>query len=275
MNSPNLLDRSELLELAALDVCGLLDEYESALFTRSFHHAPAAVQREIIDLQAELAADTTLLPDESPDPALRRRVLDAVSRAIEKEQTELAPLATIGGHAGGPLPTGRVIAGAGRNETTAPLWRAAAFALAASLVVVAYFWMSASQNAHNITMIAIDNKMQDQFERVLGPTFGELVLDDATDRVTLVAASNGPQRGTLLINGEGDLGYIAFDGLPAGDYVLTMTPDEGVTQTFAIATNGGLDGDRFEIGGGLPSATVAAASWTLATIDGAVLLTSG
>lgn len=273
MNSPNLLDRSELLELAALDVCGMLDEYESALFTRSFHHAPAAVQREIIDLQAELASDTTLLPEESPDPALRRRVLDAVSRAIEKEQTELAPLATIG-HTGAALPSGRVIT-SNRNESSAPLWRAAAFTLAASLLVVTFFWISTNRDAHRIAMIAIDNEMQDQFEQEFGPTFGKLVLEDDTQRVALRAPNNGLERGTLLINGEGDLGYLAFDGVARGEYVLTMTPDEGAERTFAIASNGSLDGERFEIGGDLSAATLAAATWTLSTLDGAVLLTNG
>ena len=33
---------TELLELAALDALGLLDEYESAFYSRSFHHARAA-----------------------------------------------------------------------------------------------------------------------------------------------------------------------------------------------------------------------------------------
>ena len=41
------MTREELLELAALDAFGLLDDYEAALFTRSFHHAPVAVQDEI------------------------------------------------------------------------------------------------------------------------------------------------------------------------------------------------------------------------------------
>ncbi len=47
MTSPEPMTRKELLELAALDVLGLLDEYEAAYYTRSFHHAPASVQDEI------------------------------------------------------------------------------------------------------------------------------------------------------------------------------------------------------------------------------------
>ena len=67
MTSQTLLSREELLELAALDAFGLLDEYEAAIFSRSFHHAPAAVQDEVRQLQAEIAADPSLLPAVDPD----------------------------------------------------------------------------------------------------------------------------------------------------------------------------------------------------------------
>ncbi len=57
MTSPEPMTRQELLELAALDALGLLDRYEAALYTRSFHHASAPVQDEIVRLQAEIASD--------------------------------------------------------------------------------------------------------------------------------------------------------------------------------------------------------------------------
>src|SRR5512145_2816558 len=96
MTSPNPMTREELLETAALDAFGLLDEYEASLYTRSFHHAPAAVQDEIINLQAQLVSDETFIPNDLPNPALRQRVLDAVSDAIDLEAPQLEPLATIG-----------------------------------------------------------------------------------------------------------------------------------------------------------------------------------
>ena len=67
MTSPEPMTRKELLELAALDVLGLLDEYEAAYYTRSFHHAPATVQDEIKRIQAEVASDESLLPGEEPE----------------------------------------------------------------------------------------------------------------------------------------------------------------------------------------------------------------
>ena len=96
MTSPNPLTREDLLELAALDALGLLDEFDTAHYTRSFHDAPVAVQDEIKQRQAELAADTMLLPDEGPTPSLRQRVLDAVAEAVEEKDQELAPIAQIG-----------------------------------------------------------------------------------------------------------------------------------------------------------------------------------
>ena len=92
MTTPSPMTREELLELAALDAFGLLDDYEAALFTRSFHHAPVAVQDEIKELQASFASDPVFVPDVQPATDLRHRVLDRVSKAIETESVELAPL---------------------------------------------------------------------------------------------------------------------------------------------------------------------------------------
>jgi hypothetical protein len=90
------MTQRELLELAALDALGLLDDFEAAIYTRSYHDAPATVQDEIRRLQAEIATDQRLLPGDEPDPGLRERVLKTVAQAIERDESRLAPLATIG-----------------------------------------------------------------------------------------------------------------------------------------------------------------------------------
>ncbi|MCP4007434.1 MAG: hypothetical protein GY725_24900 [bacterium] len=105
MTSPTPMAREDLLELAPLDALGMLDDYESALFTRSFHHAPAAVQDEIKELQAKVASNPVLLPKIEPPARLRERVLMRVDRAIEEGGAELRPLATIGRRR--PLPARR------------------------------------------------------------------------------------------------------------------------------------------------------------------------
>ena len=83
----------ELLELASLDALGLLDTVEEAVYTRSFHDAPATVQDEVLRRQAEIASDLQLLPADEPDPNLRERVLKAVAAAVERDEATLAPLA--------------------------------------------------------------------------------------------------------------------------------------------------------------------------------------
>lgn len=96
MTSLDPMSREELLELAPLDAFGLLDDYEAAMFNRSFHHAPASVQAEIRAVQAQLAEDRSLLSEEDPRVTLRQKVLIRITEEIEEAAEQLKPLATIG-----------------------------------------------------------------------------------------------------------------------------------------------------------------------------------
>ncbi len=96
MTSPDPMSREELLELAPLDAFGFLDEVESAMFNRAFHHAPASVQAEVRALQAQLAEQASFLSDEDPRPILRQKVIVRVAEEIEDAAERLKPLATIG-----------------------------------------------------------------------------------------------------------------------------------------------------------------------------------
>lgn len=90
------MSRDELLELAPLDALGLLDDFEAALFDRSFHHAPAAVQAEVSALQAEVAAMVGSLVREEPAAVLRSKVLVRIGAEVEEIAEQLKPLAHIG-----------------------------------------------------------------------------------------------------------------------------------------------------------------------------------
>ncbi|MDZ4828565.1 MAG: hypothetical protein SGJ09_00015 [Phycisphaerae bacterium] len=90
------MSRDELLDLAPLDAFGLLDEYEAALFHRSFHHAPASVQVEVRTLQSELVQDPAFLSVDEPRGLLRQKVLLRVQEEIEETAEQLQPLAHIG-----------------------------------------------------------------------------------------------------------------------------------------------------------------------------------
>ena len=128
MTSVEPMTPRQLLELASLDALGLLDDVESAMYTRSFHDAPATVQDEVLRLQGEIANDHLLLPGEEPDPELRERVLKAVADALARDDS-LAPLARIGRQREHDRDGGRRM---GRMNLggSGQLWRAASFALA-------------------------------------------------------------------------------------------------------------------------------------------------
>ena len=76
MTTPTPMTHEELLELAALDALGLLDEYESALFTRSYHHAAVAVGPEAA---AALLERELNLGSSMPIDPIVRHDLSAVS----------------------------------------------------------------------------------------------------------------------------------------------------------------------------------------------------
>jgi hypothetical protein len=88
------LTRDELLELAAADALGALDEVESARFERGFASAVPSLQSELRSVQDRVAASPSLLSSEQPPASLRLRVLARVASAIEEQGA--APIATIG-----------------------------------------------------------------------------------------------------------------------------------------------------------------------------------
>ena len=67
MTSVEPMTRTELLELVSLDAMGLLDEVETALYTRCFHNAPVTVQDDVLRMQAEIASDLAMLPADTKD----------------------------------------------------------------------------------------------------------------------------------------------------------------------------------------------------------------
>ena len=271
MTSPTPMSREELLELAALDAFGLLDEYEAALFTRSYHHAPAAVQDEIKQLQAAFAADEALLPAAQPDSQLKQRVLRAVSQAIEAESIELAPLAMIGrSRAREREIVGRLGVGA-----AGLLWRAAAFTLAGAVLVLAYFVLSASQENDRLQQIVYDLDFQRQIES-LAPDFRLFVEDPSCVHIPLTLAQSGDGDGdagyaVLYVNKETDEAYLLTLNLPKkATYSLTATGGDGAEAfSHSFATLGAVCGVHLEL-----SVVASTLVWQISDSAGTVILTS-
>ena len=183
MTTPEM-PREELLELASLDALGLLDEFDSAHFTRSFHAAPASVQDEIRRLQASIATDDALLSDEEPAAGLRGRVLGAVQDAMEQEAAELQPIASIGTRSARPTRAAaereRTMAAVGREQATSrersmqrplTMWRAASVALAASLVTAILWVVVTVDEAVQVSRLAQGQVTAKEMQRLLGDAF--------------------------------------------------------------------------------------------------------
>ncbi len=271
MTSPEPMTRQELLELAALDALGLLDRYEAALYTRSFHYASAPVQDEIVRLQAEIVSDESLLPEEEPDGSLRERVLRKVAEAIEREASEFAPLATIGRrrrHGPGES-DGRLAFGA-----SGQFWRAAAFVMAGAVVVLAYFSTEANRSSNEIARLALTSDTE-QLAVVLGPMGRDFVLGDS-EKIALRPANGGKVVGAVYVNETTKLAFVFFDGLPrttGDDYTLHVVLEDGTTEKLqAFRSSGTFSG--FRVANLSASLLASIARWEITDLAGAVILTS-
>ncbi|MHC4989901.1 MAG: hypothetical protein ACYTGC_02880 [Planctomycetota bacterium] len=281
------MTREELLELAALDAYGLLDDYESALYTRCFHHAPATVQDEILELQAELAGSTALLSDELPPADLRRRVLEAVAQAVELENSRLAPIASIGGQ----RPSPAYVGGEPEKRSVSRLlfggsggfWRAAAFVLCGAVIVLASFQIQQQRYQQLAFELMMSGRTQDGVREIIGPGFQRYV--NHPDRRS--RAMGPPVDPTY--SGIANLMYIEpLTGGPdaaADAFVLAMGIPESDEPYTIVLVNG--DGEREEISTfrsngvvagvelvGLTARVLATATFEILDASGAVVLTT-
>ncbi|MEQ8845382.1 MAG: hypothetical protein RIB58_11065 [Phycisphaerales bacterium] len=79
------MNTMELIEMAVLDAMDMLEPDEAKAFEAAFLAAPPSVQERVRIEQARLANLERLLPDVSPDPQLRQRVISAVREAMLAE----------------------------------------------------------------------------------------------------------------------------------------------------------------------------------------------
>ncbi len=272
MTVPTATLRNELLELAALDAVGQLDEYEQSLFTRSFHDAPASVQEEIKEFQAAIVADPALLPDVEPDVDLRQRVLDAVNFAVEQDSHRLAPLATIG--------RGRRASDLDDDESafgmaTMNFWRVASFVLAGSLIIALYFFADAYQHGKTVSEIALNNETQKQLEDYIGPTFREFVGNPNCRKVALVDENDSfGGHAVLYLNENTNQVFLLAIGMPDSDerYTLHVTTGDGErTALRGFEAQSGVHGLRLD---NLSKPMIASITWDITNAAGAVILSS-
>ncbi len=272
MTSVEPMTPRQLLELASLDALGLLDDVESAMYTRSFHDAPATVQDEVLRLQGEIANDPVLLPGEEPDPELRERVLKAVADALARDDS-LAPLARIGRQrriADRDIDTRVTLGGSGQ------FWRAASFAMAGVSLIMAYFMAMGRQASDDVAAAALWNNTV-ELEVLLSPLATAFLLDDSTKVDLHPLNPTAVYNASLYVNRESGLALILVSNLPAAKgeaYVLqAVVPGSSEpTPVKRFRAEAGFGGVRTGI---LPAKLLAAAvKWQIASLDGTVLLTS-
>jgi len=269
------MTREQLIEYAALDAFGLLDEYESALYTRSFHHAAAGVQDEILELQAELVSDEALLADDAPPPELRERVLRTVSDAIEADARRLQPIARIGRPHAGATPTEK------RRMTSAGhFWRASSFVLAASLMVTCYFAVQFFLENERIKNHLIGLEVQDAIVADIGvDLYTEFLASGAKGSTTFLKRSGAPAEATAWV--------VVRETETGAQRIAVFTKDLDVRQEYTIVLLDRGTGESVAQESFVPAATfwghemntietvvLASSRWELRSSDGDVLFQS-
>jgi hypothetical protein len=258
------MSREELLDLAALDAFGLLDEYDAALYTRSFHHAPATVQDEVKRLQAELVTDPTLLTvAEEPPEELRARVLAFVAAAREREEAQLAPLATIGRARSDEA----AYAGPRRRFSSSALfWRAATFVLASAVIAMAYSWYNAVQTNVRLAEIALSRGVEDQLRELMGEDFAAFIKTGNSNKTihTVPLRGDGGAHATLYINESDGVAFLLATSLPPSGpnlrYTLVVDVAGQPQAVKAFASNGLVAGVRVS---GLSRDMMTSTSWRI------------
>ena len=268
------MSREELLDPAALDAFGLLDEYDAALYTRSFHHAPATVQDELRRLQAELVTDPSLITVMDEPPAeLRARVLASVAAAREREEAQLAPLATIGR----ARTTEVGYAPRARLFTSGLFWRAATFVLASAVIAMAYSWYSAVQTNVRLAELALSKGVEDQLRELMGEDFTAFIKTGNSNKAIRATPLRGDDaaHATLYLNESDNVAFLMVTGLPASaanqPYRLTVNIGGQDHEVKQFTSNGLAAGVRVD---NLSRDMVASTSWKVLNAAGEVVLSA-
>ncbi|MHC4427877.1 MAG: hypothetical protein ACYS0D_04645 [Planctomycetota bacterium] len=270
MTSPALFSQRDLLELAALDAFGLLDEYESELYDRSFHHAPAPVQDQIKRLQAEIASDESLLPADKPDRSLRQKVLEAVARTADAESISLQPLARIGRH--------RYAADAAqprlRRGGSAQFWRAACFVLAGVSVVMGYFLTEGVRESSKLAEATVLNDGLAVQATLLRTKTLDFLFDESRKVDLRPKDGSKPYRAMMLLNRRSGEAAILMKDLPRADYILQVVLETtGETQRLHRFFSPG-DFGSVKVTNLAAKVLASVAYWEITDLQGTVLLTS-
>lgn len=235
------MDREMLLDLASLEVLGLLDRESASSFREALDRAPERWREEVVERQAEWATDPRFLASAVPSDELRARTLAAVAREIRATATvpaavgagadglwiEPAPQSMRGEESvSGPLrqivEQLRIRQESERRSRAAPwLWRAASLILGAGLLVSAWFQIRMSERVTEIAELSMQRQTDEQIRALIGEGFERFLVPRCSVTGLAAAAEGGRGSATIYVHPDGD-GFLLVLGLPsaAGPYEL-------------------------------------------------------
>ncbi len=228
----------KLLEMALLDASGVLDHDESAEFERAFASADDDLKAQVRREQARFADVTEILPDVSPRPELRSRVIDSVREASGRQRDAVGR--AILTHAAGER------AASGPRRHRGPLaWRLATFAFATAFAAVGVMAFQLNQEFTEVSNNIARNERIDTLLRSSEHAgFLSALLDDSFAKLALTTGDDDAQ-GSIFFNPDSGEGYLAFRKLPELEpgtrYVLVALgdDDEIIGDALARFTSGG------------------------------------
>ncbi len=290
------MDREALLDLASLEVLGLLDRDTASAFHRALEQAPERWREEVIERQAEWATDPRFLASSTPSAELRARTLAAVSREILAASS--IPVAVGGGSAeawgdsasrpsqseesvSGPLrqivEQLRIRQEAERRSRSAPwLWRAASLILGAGLLISAWFQIRMSDRVTEIAELSMQRQTDEQIRALIGEGFERFLVPRCSVTGLAAAAEGGRGSATIYVHPDGD-GFLLVLGLPsaAGPYELrAICCDEGADSESILSFEPLEAASGFRLSAERLAGLAGGARWEIVDGSGQVVLRS-
>lgn len=241
------MNTRELIEMASLDVLGLLDDDERRQFETAFRAAKPHVQAQVRRHQLRYTEISDLLPDVEPPPGLRGRVVRAVRSAVDSFTSQEADETT------GVL--GRV--GFGKFLNYTPVWRAACIGFASSSLVLGWFAMNLFNETRRTHQMISQEQITEQIHERYGIDFTRILANANNSTRILPLVHQAPDiapenraRGTIVADPAAGLTYISCVNLPeaSGEYEIVVEPDNEAGMLSPrrrgeiIATNGQVTG---------------------------------
>ncbi len=207
-----------LLELAALDALGLLDDDERESFDRAFKAAPPALQAQVRREQTRIAKDESLLPAVESPAGLRARVLAAVRDAMERVGGQEQPAAV--------LPAIQASSG------VSPIWRMAAIGAVAATLVLGFTQLEMARSYETINDAIESNVLTTTIARDFGVRVERALMDQDTRLVHFAPVSAGTDvagEAVVILNDRDMTGELLAVDLPqrSGVYQLVLVDSAG------------------------------------------------